>query len=135
MTSRSSTKRTTVTSSSVGASSSSTSQTQGSGRPSSPLSPTRISRLQEKNDLCNLNDRLAVYIDKVRHLEIENGRLTREVRTFEEIKTREISSVKSMFEGELADARKLLDELSREKAKLELDIRRLFAENEDLKTK
>uniref|UniRef100_A0A1B6EN38 LTD domain-containing protein n=1 Tax=Cuerna arida TaxID=1464854 RepID=A0A1B6EN38_9HEMI len=130
MSSKTTTKRTTVTSSStsVGAS---TSQ----GRPSSPLSPTRISRLQEKNDLSNLNDRLAVYIDKVRHLESENGRLTREVRSYEETKTREITSVKSMYEGELSDARKLLDELSREKAKLELDLRRMFAENEDLKNK
>jgi len=83
----------------------------------------------------NLNDRLAIYIDKVRHLENENSRLTREVRTYEETKTREVTNVKSMYEGELADARKLLDEVSRDKAKYELDLRRLFAENEDLKTK
>jgi len=132
MSSRSSVKRTTVSSQSVSSSGASSSQSQ---RSSSPLSPTRFSRLQEKNELCNLNDRLAVYIDKVRHLENENNRLTREVRTHEESKTREITSVKSMYEGELSDARKLLDELSREKAKLELDIRRLFAENEDLKSK
>lgn len=115
------------TSATVGSSSS-----QSHSRSSSPLSPTRISRLQEKNDLSNLNDRLAIYIDKVRHLENENGRLTREIRTFEETKSREVTSVKSMFEGELAEARRLLDELSKEKAKLELDIRRLFADNEDL---
>lgn len=129
MTSRTSTRRTTVTSA---VSEASTSQ---SSRPSSPLSPTRISRLQEKNDLVNLNDRLANYIDKVRHLETENGRLTREVRTYEETKTRELSSVKSMYEGELADARKLLDETSRDKAKMELDLRRLFTENEELKVR
>ncbi|XP_054277708.1 lamin Dm0-like [Macrosteles quadrilineatus] len=132
MSSRSSVKRTTVSSQSVTSSAGSSTSSQ---RSSSPLSPTRFSRLQEKNELCNLNDRLANYIDKVRHLENENNRLTREVRTHEETKTREITSVKSMYEGELSDARKLLDELSREKAKLELDIRRLYTENEDLKSK
>ncbi|XP_011494422.1 PREDICTED: lamin-C-like [Ceratosolen solmsi marchali] len=105
------------------------------GRPSSPLSPTRYSRLQEKQDLQNLNDRLACYIDKVRHLESENSRLTREVQTSQEIVTREISNIKSMYEHELSDARKMLDETSRERAKLEIDTKRLWDDNEDIKNK
>ncbi|OXU27516.1 hypothetical protein TSAR_010880 [Trichomalopsis sarcophagae] len=105
------------------------------GRPGSPLSPTRYSRLQEKQDLQNLNDRLACYIDKVRHLESENSRLTREVQTSQETVTREISNIKSMYEHELSDARKLLDETARERAKLEIDTKRLWDDNEDLKNK
>lgn len=104
-----------------------------SGRPSSPLSPTRHSRLQEKADLQNLNDRLAAYIDKVRYLETENSRLTREVQTTQETVTREVQNIKSMYDHELTDARKLLDETHREKAKLEIDTKRLWDENEELK--
>ncbi|KAK0168691.1 hypothetical protein PV327_002467 [Microctonus hyperodae] len=104
-------------------------------RPGSPLSPTRYSRLQEKQDLQNLNDRLACYIEKVRHLESENSRLTREVQTSQEIVTREVSNIKSMYEHELSDARKLLDDTARERAKLEIDTKRLWDDNEDLKIK
>lgn len=58
---------------------------------STPLSPTRISRLQEKQDLQHLNDRLAVYIDRVRSLELENDRLMVKVSEKEEVTTREVS--------------------------------------------
>ncbi|XP_022905339.1 lamin Dm0-like isoform X2 [Onthophagus taurus] len=108
-------------------------QQQSNQRPGSPLSPTRHSRLQEKADLQNLNDRLAAYIDKVRYLEAENSRLTREIQTSQETVTREVSNIKSMYDLELSDARRLLDETHREKAKLEIDTKRLWDENEDLK--
>ncbi|XP_015608257.1 lamin Dm0 isoform X2 [Cephus cinctus] len=130
-------KKTVVTSSSVSSAQSpqpSTSTPIGR-RPGSPLSPTRYSRLQEKQDLQNLNDRLACYIEKVRHLEAENSRLTREVQTTQETVTREVSNIKSMYEHELSDARKLLDDTARERAKLEIDTKRLWDDNEDLKTK
>lgn len=57
-----------------------------------PLSPARISRLQEKEELSALNDRLAVYIDRVRSLELENDRLLVKVSEKEEVTTREVQS-------------------------------------------
>lgn len=109
--------------------------TSSRARPSSPLSPTRYSRLQEKQDLQNLNDRLAYFSDNLRHLETENSRLTQIVQTSQETTTREISNIKAMYEHELSDARKLLDETARERAKLEIDTKRLWDDNEDLKNK
>lgn len=102
-------------------------------RPTSPLSPSRHSRLQEKADLQNLNDRLACYIERARVLENENSRLTREIRTSQETVTREVSHIKSMYDSELSDARKLLDDTHREKARLEIDIKKLWEENEEFR--
>ena len=60
---------------------------------SSPSSPTRISRMREKEDLQDLNNRLAAYIDRVRHLETENTRLTTQIETIEESMTKEVRIV------------------------------------------
>ncbi|XP_034036207.1 lamin-B2 [Thalassophryne amazonica] len=95
---------------------------------STPLSPTRISRLQEKQDLQHLNDRLAVYIDRVRSLELENDRLMVKVSEKEEVTTREVVGLKSLYEAELADARRVLDETARERARLQIDLGKAKAE-------
>ncbi|KAK7803960.1 hypothetical protein U0070_020177 [Myodes glareolus] len=58
--------------------------------PATPLSPARLSRLQEKEELRELNDRLAHYIDRVRALELENDRLLLRISEKEEVTTREV---------------------------------------------
>uniref|UniRef100_A0A182F2L3 LTD domain-containing protein n=1 Tax=Anopheles albimanus TaxID=7167 RepID=A0A182F2L3_ANOAL len=99
------------------------------------LSPSRRSRLREKNNLMNLNDRLACYIERVRYLEQENSRLLHELTTLQETANREVSGLKAIYEHELTDARKLLDETARDKAKVEIEAKRYCEENEQLRMK
>lgn len=105
------------------------------GRNVRPPSPTMISRVQEKNELASLNDRLATYIERVRQLESENSRLTRMVQTQEDTVTREVTGIKGLYEGELASARRLLDDTAKEKAKLQFEVGNLRKELEDLRDK
>nr|XP_044608119.1 lamin-B2 isoform X1 [Equus asinus] len=101
------------------------------GGPPTPLSPTRLSRLQEKEELRELNDRLAHYIDRVRALELENDRLLLKISEKEEVTTREVSGIKTLYESELADARRVLDETARERAQLQIEIGKLHTELEE----
>ncbi|XP_013771688.1 lamin Dm0-like [Limulus polyphemus] len=101
-------------------------------RPSSPLSPTKLSRMQEKVELQNLNDRLAAYIDRVRNLENENNRLTRQVQTTQETITKEVTNIKTLYEQELKDARRLIDETAKEKARLQIEAGKWKKEVEEL---
>ncbi|XP_065059591.1 lamin-B1-like [Rhopilema esculentum] len=96
-------------------------------------SPTMRSRLEEKEELQNLNDRLAVYIDRMRSLEEKNSSLTEEFASLEEKKQSEFVEVKSMYESELNNARQLLDEICKEKSKIELENARNLAQASDLK--
>uniref|UniRef100_A0A671EMS4 Lamin-B2 n=1 Tax=Rhinolophus ferrumequinum TaxID=59479 RepID=A0A671EMS4_RHIFE len=101
------------------------------GGPATPLSPTRLSRLQEKEELRELNDRLAHYIDRVRALELENDRLLLKISEREEVTTREVSGIKTLYESELADTRRLLDETARERAQLQIETGKLKAAVEE----
>lgn len=102
------------------------------GGPATPLSPTRLSRLQEKEELRELNDRLAHYIDRVRALELENDRLLLKISEKEEVTTREVSGIKALYESELADARRALDETARERARLQIEMGKLSAQLEEV---
>uniref|UniRef100_A0A3Q3WVM0 Uncharacterized protein n=1 Tax=Mola mola TaxID=94237 RepID=A0A3Q3WVM0_MOLML len=101
----------------------------------STISPARITRLQEKEDLCNLNDRLAVYIDKVRSLEAENASLRVRISESESLVTRDMSGMKAAYEAELADARKTLDQVAKERARLQLELSKIREEHKELKTR
>ncbi|XP_022106044.1 lamin-B1-like isoform X4 [Acanthaster planci] len=100
---------------------------------SSPRSPTAISRTQEKEELMDLNDRLAIYIDKVRSLESDNSRLMMQISTVEETQMQEIANLKYMYEKELADMRKLLDDTAKDKARLQIELGKQRNELDDMK--
>jgi chromosome segregation ATPase len=102
---------------------------------SSPVSPTRITRLQEKEEMQNLNDRLVIYIDTVRRLESENNRLQSIVLSYNENSTRDVSEIKRMYEQELEDAKRLIDDLAKEKARFEIDINKYKSDAEEIAAK
>ncbi|KAK7886706.1 hypothetical protein WMY93_026327 [Mugilogobius chulae] len=112
-----------------------TMETPSSKRVSRAVSPARISRLQEKEELCNLNDRLAVYIDKVRSLEAENTGLRLRISESESSVTRDLSGIKAAYENELADARQTLDQVAKERARLQLELGKLRQEHQELKAR
>ncbi|XP_040914175.1 lamin-B1 [Toxotes jaculatrix] len=101
----------------------------GSG---TPLSPTRITRLQEKQQLSDLNDRLAVYIDKVRSLESENEVLHLKISEREDVRSREVTGLKALYETELADARRCLDDSSKERAWLQIELGKIKSDYDQL---
>ncbi|XP_039368669.1 prelamin-A/C-like [Mauremys reevesii] len=106
-----------------------------SGAGGTPLPPTRITLLQEKEDLQELNDRLAVYIDRVCSLASENAGLWLRITESEEVVSREVSGIKSAYELELADARKTLDSVAKERARLQLELSKVREEFKELKAR
>ena len=135
MTSRMSRKSVTTTTVSGSSGMETPSTSTSPGRRGRSPSPARTTRIQEKEQLQNLNDRLAAYIDKVRFLEGENSRLQVQVRSTEETITREKTNIKSLYESELGEARKLLDEAAKDKAKFQLEANKYKTEADDWQTK
>ncbi|XP_040571880.1 lamin Dm0 [Lepeophtheirus salmonis] len=102
-------------------------------RSPSPLSPTRVTRKEEKHQLQQLNNRLAGYIDRVRSLNSHIGSLESKVASIEETKHSEITSIKFKYDKELGYTRKALDDVAKERAKLQIDAEKLERENRDLR--
>ena len=57
------------------------------------------------------------------------------VRSTDEMVRHEVSKIKSLFESELADARRLLDQMGKDKARMQLEINKLKADLDELNAK
>ncbi|XP_023669633.1 lamin L3 isoform X2 [Paramormyrops kingsleyae] len=98
-------------------------------------SPTRITRIQEKEELRQLNDRLAAYIERVRQLENEKSSMQILLEEKEESSAREVGSMRLLYETELADARKILDTTANERARLQIELSQLSEDHARLQAR
>lgn len=105
------------------------------GLSASSTSPTCRSRIQEKDELRHLNDRLANYIQRVQELESERSSMLIQLEEKEESKSREMGNVRRLYEEELADVRTSLDGLAGERARLQIDYGNLCEEYRKLQTR
>lgn len=94
---------------------------------------SRLSRKEEKLTLQNLNNRLAGYIDKVRQLQKDNAKLTKQIKHIEEYQSKEVTNVKQIYDTEIDSLKEALDGLSRQYNQLKVASEGLLNENEDLK--
>lgn len=99
---------------------------------STGVSTVKNSREREKKDMQELNERFANYIEKVRFLEAQNRKLASELETLRDKWGQETSAVKQMYESELAEARKLIDDLTREKTNMEIKNQSLQEQMQDM---
>ncbi|NWT08457.1 LAML3 protein, partial [Vireo altiloquus] len=98
----------------------------------SPLSPARLSRLQEKEELRQLNDRLAAYIERVRALEADKSSLQQRLNEQQTGSDRELGCLRLRYEAELADARRALDDIAIERATLQVELGKIGEEHRQL---
>ncbi|VDK50564.1 unnamed protein product [Anisakis simplex] len=101
----------------------------------SMLSPNRQTRLLEKETLSNLNDRLAIYIDRVRQLEMENARLNVRINESEVVEKREREDLVKRYEEKIKELRDFMDEALKDKTRLNMDAKSAIAERDTLRAK
>uniref|UniRef100_A0A3P8VHY1 Lamin L3 n=1 Tax=Cynoglossus semilaevis TaxID=244447 RepID=A0A3P8VHY1_CYNSE len=83
--------------------------------------PNTLLRKHEKDELRQLNDRLANYIQRVQELESERASVLLQLEEKDDSKSREMGNVRRLYEEELADVRKSLDGVAADWARLQID--------------
>lgn len=100
---------------------------------STGMSAMKENHQKEKRDMQDLNEKFANYLEKVRFLEAQNRKLADELKNLKDRWGKETSQIKAMYEVELEEARKLLDDTTKEKARLEIRVASLEDEVSELK--
>ncbi|GMT33097.1 hypothetical protein PFISCL1PPCAC_24394, partial [Pristionchus fissidentatus] len=98
-------------------------------------STIRDSREREKKEMSDLNDRLASYIEKVRFLEAQNRKLAADLENLRGKWGKDTHTIRQMFEGELSDAQKLIDDTNRQRKDMETTIKKMMEELADVRKK
>ena len=93
------------------------------------------SRHKEKKDMQDLNERFASYIEKVRFLEAQNRKLADELDKLKQKWGKETTAIKAMYQAELDEARRLLDESEKEKARYQIRCDSLEEQLNELREK
>ncbi|KAJ7999629.1 hypothetical protein DPEC_G00196390 [Dallia pectoralis] len=94
----------------------------------------QVVRTQEKEQIKNLNNRFASFIDKVRFLEQQNKMLETKWSLLQD-QTSTRSNIDAMFEAYISNLRRQLDGLGNDKMRLEADLHNMKGIVEDFKTK
>jgi len=95
----------------------------------------KTSRDKEKKDMQDLNERFASYIEKVRFLEAQNRRLGGELDKLKNKWGKETTQIKGLYQAELDEAKRLLEEAHKEKSRLEMRIAALEDQYANLRSK
>jgi intermediate filament protein if len=102
---------------------------------STGVTAVKSSREREKKDMQDLNERFASYIEKVRFLEAQNRKLADELEKLKSKWGKETTQIKAMYQAELDEARRLLDDAEKEKARLEIRVASLEEQLEEMRQK
>jgi len=99
------------------------------------VSGVKTSRDKEKKDMQDLNERFASYIEKVRFLEAQNRRLGGELDKLKSKWGKETTQIKGLYQAELDEAKRLLEEAQKEKSRLEMRIAALEDQLANMRSK
>lgn len=100
--------------------------------PGSAIVAVKETRLREKQQLSQLNDKFAQYVEKIRFLEAQNKKLELELKGLRSREGQGGSKIKEMYETEINEANKLIDLSNRDRVIAEGQLKESILARENL---